>query len=111
MEPPAVQHQFSVGRHREFRVAQIDILFREQRRGLPLRAVGRREDADAAVAADVPFRLAKRAPPAIMPADQIRECVVRAGVPDFPVVDEFRRDRAQRRDLTGETKDQPREKS
>src|SRR5262249_6723874 len=47
-----------------------------------------------AIAADVVIRLAERAPPLVVPADEIGECVVGACVPDFAHGENLRRGRS-----------------
>ena len=46
-----------------------------------------RDHANRAVASDVILGLAKRAPPPILPANEIRERVVRALIPDLSIFD------------------------
>ena len=79
----AVEHQPAVRRHRQMWIAQVDVLARDERGGIPAFAVLRNEHANSARAGGMARAFPRHAVPAILKANQVGEGVVAAFVPDF----------------------------
>ena len=66
----------------DFGVADIEIGQREMSERLPFLAVFTGEDADGAVRGDMGAAFAEDAEPLVFVADEVREGIVRSGIPD-----------------------------
>jgi hypothetical protein len=84
----AAEHQLSLRRHRDFRVAQIAARVGEPGGGNPVFGVRRRDDAQGAVRGNVRLSFAKHTEPPTLESDQVSKGIMRRVIPDFADFDQ-----------------------